>query len=394
MANVLINENTMTDIADAIREKLGVSDTYKPAEMPDAIASISGGGNLPTAFAPIVLSDEGTVLFMSNPKNGGFDISTRGYVDGVEYGSPLIITPELDNKTLVVTAAGEGFESSSDTVQLQYVPHPKLMVATTNGTEFAYSADGVNWTKVSLPETGIYYATISRDNKIFISKQGAKTAYLYDLSQLESIMLPNAYNTYAGCYGKGLFVISCANTSYSFKSADLRNWTRINFPATGYLTSIAYGNLKYVACDLINSRVIVSENGADWKMVTTPVSGRAHMSFCHDRFIIYHENKQQLSYSFDGENWFVQSIPYVISSQEIDGCYGNGKYVIWNGNSILYSDDFVNWNVVSMSDSALNGGFINGKFVRATNSAIFYSDDLENWTKSIDMESILTIYAG
>lgn len=43
MANVLIDENSMTAIADAIRSKKGVSTTYKPSDMADAIESISGG---------------------------------------------------------------------------------------------------------------------------------------------------------------------------------------------------------------------------------------------------------------------------------------------------------------------------------------------------------------
>lgn len=44
MSDVLINDNSMYDIGDAIREKLGVSDTYTPAEMPAAIRAIETGG--------------------------------------------------------------------------------------------------------------------------------------------------------------------------------------------------------------------------------------------------------------------------------------------------------------------------------------------------------------
>ena len=40
MGNVLINEATLSSIADAIREKNGATDTYKPAEMPQAIEAI------------------------------------------------------------------------------------------------------------------------------------------------------------------------------------------------------------------------------------------------------------------------------------------------------------------------------------------------------------------
>lgn len=43
MAKVIITEQYLSDIADAIREKLGVSDTYTPAQMAGAIEGISGG---------------------------------------------------------------------------------------------------------------------------------------------------------------------------------------------------------------------------------------------------------------------------------------------------------------------------------------------------------------
>lgn len=49
MANVLIQSETMTAIADAIREKKQTTDTYKPSDMPEAISSISGGGSYPDA---------------------------------------------------------------------------------------------------------------------------------------------------------------------------------------------------------------------------------------------------------------------------------------------------------------------------------------------------------
>ena len=44
----LIDTSILTNIADAIREKLGVQTTYKPGDMPEAIESISGGGITPT----------------------------------------------------------------------------------------------------------------------------------------------------------------------------------------------------------------------------------------------------------------------------------------------------------------------------------------------------------
>lgn len=45
MAKVLVNETSLTSIADAIREKNGTAATYKPSEMAAAIAAIEVGGN-------------------------------------------------------------------------------------------------------------------------------------------------------------------------------------------------------------------------------------------------------------------------------------------------------------------------------------------------------------
>lgn len=59
MANVLINEDTMTDIADAIRSKKGVETTYLPSEMPSAIESISGGVT-PAGTKNISITENGT----------------------------------------------------------------------------------------------------------------------------------------------------------------------------------------------------------------------------------------------------------------------------------------------------------------------------------------------
>ena len=50
MADYLIKDTTLTNIADAIRAKKSSTDTYTPAEMATAISSIeTGGGGGPTA---------------------------------------------------------------------------------------------------------------------------------------------------------------------------------------------------------------------------------------------------------------------------------------------------------------------------------------------------------
>lgn len=44
MANVLVDETSLQNIANAIREKNGTENTYKPSEMPQAILDIQTGG--------------------------------------------------------------------------------------------------------------------------------------------------------------------------------------------------------------------------------------------------------------------------------------------------------------------------------------------------------------
>ena len=44
MANVIVNDTNLTNIANAIREKNGETTSYKPSEMAAAIAAIEGGG--------------------------------------------------------------------------------------------------------------------------------------------------------------------------------------------------------------------------------------------------------------------------------------------------------------------------------------------------------------
>lgn len=93
MANVLIDENSMSDIADAIREKLNTADTYLPSEMADAIGSISGGADLGTK---------------SITANGTYNASSDD-LDG--YSSVTVNVPgDSPTGTKSITANGTGID--------------------------------------------------------------------------------------------------------------------------------------------------------------------------------------------------------------------------------------------------------------------------------------------
>ena len=78
MSKVLVNESSLTGIADAIRSKNGSTDTYKPSEMAAAITAISGGGE------PIIEA---------------LDITSNGTYtapDGVDGYSPITVNVPQD----------------------------------------------------------------------------------------------------------------------------------------------------------------------------------------------------------------------------------------------------------------------------------------------------------
>ena len=64
MANVLIEQTTMTNIANAIRAKNGSSDTYKPAQMPTAISNLNPSSSLQSksvSYTPTESAQSATV---------------------------------------------------------------------------------------------------------------------------------------------------------------------------------------------------------------------------------------------------------------------------------------------------------------------------------------------
>lgn len=79
MAKVLVNDSSLTGIADAIRGKNGSTDTYKPSEMAAAITAISGGGGSGVTIPDSAFALSGNCRYWDY--NGKWDSFITAYVD-------------------------------------------------------------------------------------------------------------------------------------------------------------------------------------------------------------------------------------------------------------------------------------------------------------------------
>lgn len=143
MSKVMITEQYLTDIADAIREKLETQDEYKPSEMAEAILSISGG----VQFAKIRLL--GSVI----------NDSLIG-LNGNTYGQNFVAAP-LDNNLAMFNPfiGAESWKVHLKVKTSQTVNHPQTLFGSsgnyftmptidfnTGSMWFGYSTNGSSWT--------------------------------------------------------------------------------------------------------------------------------------------------------------------------------------------------------------------------------------------------------
>lgn len=90
---------------------------------------ISGGGASLACFPPTVDVGYNRVTFKTNKKNGEFDLTTEGEIDGAKVSSPITVTEADTGKVLTVTTAGPDFKTSSVAVTLNYERGMKILIS-------------------------------------------------------------------------------------------------------------------------------------------------------------------------------------------------------------------------------------------------------------------------
>ena len=96
MSNVLVEEASLQAIANTIRSKLGVADTYLPSEMADAIDDI-GGGVTPTGTKQISITENGTTT------EDVTDYASAEITVNVSVGASGSFTPSSSERTATIS---------------------------------------------------------------------------------------------------------------------------------------------------------------------------------------------------------------------------------------------------------------------------------------------------
>lgn len=194
MPHVYTLEENYEDIADAIREKLGVQTTYKPGEMAAAISSISGGGGGDNNWSAVMQGDT-TALY----DNDITSLRPYGLICNISSGAKIITSISFPNVTELGTNAF-GYQENVTTVYL-----PK--VATIGDSIFSNCRSLID---VKLPSL----AATSSSNKCSSGVFGTCT-------NIEKIDLGNNSTSFDGTFYTSVF-----SSTYMLKALILR-WNAV-----------------------------------------------------------------------------------------------------------------------------------------------------------------------
>lgn len=200
MANVLVQESSLQAIADAIRQKNGLQDTYTPAQMAQAVLDISGGGSAVLISKGIRTNGiyraaddhaDGYSEVITNIQPGrestvAFDLS-GGYVmsgvwkiggDTINYSDVYAVTGGVTYFIALGATVGSRFRAMFSTQDTS------TAVSEVTGTQITNSSNPSPYACVIYTPPSDGYITITKDN----AGTGWLNTYVYNLPDLTGVV--------------------------------------------------------------------------------------------------------------------------------------------------------------------------------------------------------------
>ena len=326
----IVQESTLTNIGDAIREKTGNNNLIRLLDMESEIRNIKTS------------SPNGTEWTNSNITKGTFTIA---------YGNGLWIACGRGNDAMMYYSEdGKNWKTCTVESDRYYCAKYANGLWVVGGWNYMfYSEDGKTWTKSTTTGTvydiayanGIFVAASMGSEMSTISRSG-----LWYSTDGKTWTQSNVTNKQAEIvyYVNGLWVAGVKDGIYS--SIDGMTWIQ-NLTTSTSVQTITYANGLWVAGS--SDGAYYSTDGLTWTLSESSPKGTSIS------FIEYNDNIWVLGaylyegvyYSLDGKNWTKSAS----ISKVRDGYYACGVWVVCGSSGLYYSFDGITWNMALLGRS-------------------------------------------
>lgn len=189
-------------------------------------------------------------------------------------------------------------------------------------------------------------------------------------------------------------------TSVILVSRDGTRWDRVNYDAQAQLTSVAYGDGRYIAVGFDNT-VLVSSDGTSWQRAYGPSLGYFNrVAFGGGRFVAVSAFGFLLvSADATAQSWQVVRMDTGAAMDLAGVTYGNGRWVVVGQlGQIWVSEDALAWRQVpsGVQDNLSWVTYGNGRFVASpySGSYLLTSEDGLTWTRRDGVSAIAPSFGG